>query len=260
MKVDRPKRQGYEPRGVAGYRGLLTKRQIAELQDVIGLQFRNLALLEEAVTHRSFLNEYRVRAGEQPLRHNELLEFVGDSVLELAATDKLYRMFPGETEGKLTQYRTALVNGTRLAETATELSLDKFLLLSSGEARDTGRARRYILACTFEAIVGAIYLDRGFGVATLFLEEVLFKKIDPIVMQRLYLNPKGHFQNLSQEQVRITPHYVLIQESGLHHNKHFKMGVYLGERLVAEGEGQSKGEAEVEAARAALEKEYSIKM
>lgn len=179
-------------------------------------------------------------------------------MLGLAATDKLYRMFPGAPEGKLTSYRSALVNTKSLIKTAAELGLGDFVLLSRSIKEDDDRARQYILACTFEAVVGAIYMDRGFGVATLFLDEVLFGKIDSIVTLQQHLDPKHHFQNMAQERVGTAPHYKTLEEMGPNHKKFFRVGVFLEGRMVAEGNGRRKQEAEQEAARIALEEEYSI--
>ncbi|TSC62487.1 MAG: ribonuclease III [Parcubacteria group bacterium Gr01-1014_48] len=238
-------------------RNLHNAQALAQLQKKIGIAFRNPALLSEALTHRSFLNEVPKEKRER-FAHNERLEFLGDAVLELAVTDKLYRMFPGVPEGKLTDYRSALVNMTSLAETADKLGLNDFLLLSQGEVKGPDRARERILENAFEALVGAIYIDRGFGVATLFLDDVLFVKIDTIIAGRQYLNPKSHFQEIVQEREKVTPHYETLKETGTDHEKVFRIGVFFGERLVAEGDGKSKQEAEQDAARKALEKEYGI--
>lgn len=233
----------------------LSELQLAELQRRIGIAFRDPRLLEQALTHRSYLNENR---NGRITRHNEVLEFLGDAVLELAVTDKLVRMFPDLQEGKLTSYRSALINTRRLSAIAQELGLEPFLLMSRGEARDTGRARHYILGCAFEAIVGALYLDRGQGVAELFLADVLFGNIQEVVMKRQYLDAKSHLQELAQERLHVTPHYEVLEERGPDHDKWFRIGCYFHMRLVSEGTGGSKREAEDAAARAALQKEYGV--
>ncbi|MEK7604702.1 MAG: ribonuclease III [Patescibacteria group bacterium] len=214
----------------------------------LGLTFINPALLVEALTHRSYLNEHRDYSGA----HNERLEFLGDAVLELAATDFLYKKYPAKPEGELTSYRAALVNTVSLAESAQALGINEFLLLSKGEAKDTGRARDVILADAFEAIIGALYLDQGFGEAESFIAKNLFGKIDDIIALRSYQDAKSRFQELAQEKKGITPTYETISEEGPDHAKLFTVGVFIGEKEIARGNGQSKQEAEQAAAEAGL--------
>ncbi len=216
----------------------------------LGLTFSNLDLLVEALTHRSYLNEHRDYVGT----HNERLEFLGDAVLELAATDFLYKKFPSKPEGELTAYRAALVNTVSLSESAQALGIGKYLLLSKGEAKDTGRARDVILADAFEAIIGAIYLDQGYGAAEAFVARTLTVKIDAIIAERAYQDAKSHFQEVAQEKKGITPTYETLSEVGPDHDKIFTVGVFLGENEVARGQGKSKQEAEQDAAKAGLEK------
>lgn len=218
------------------------------LEGKIGVSFRELDLLKQAFIHRSYLNEHR----EINLPHNERLEFLGDAVLELIVTDFLYKKYPKATEGDLTAYRSALVNTNSLSDVATELLMNDYLLLSKGESRDTGRARQFILANTFEALVGAMYLDQGYEVARDFLGRVLLPKIDEIIEKRLWQDAKSRFQELAQERAGVTPSYETTGEAGPDHDKRFTVGVYLDKDLIAEGEGRSKQEAEQEAARAAL--------
>lgn len=216
----------------------------------LDLLFGNLDLLREALTHRSYLNEHRDFAGN----HNERLEFLGDAVLELAVTDFLYKKFPSKPEGELTSYRAALVNTVSLAETARALGISDFLLLSRGEAKDTGRARDVILANAFEAVLGALYLDQGFAAAEAFVGKNLYGKIDGIIEKRAYQDAKSRFQELAQEKQGTTPRYETLSETGPDHAKVFTVGVFLNTKEVARGEGVSKQDAEQAAAQAAIDK------
>lgn len=216
----------------------------------IKVEFNDLGLLRQAFTHRSYLNEHR----EIKTDHNERLEFLGDAVLELVVTDFLYFNYPEKPEGELTAFRAALVNTVSLSDVAKDLGVNDFLLLSRGEAKDVGRARQYILANTFEAIVGAIYLDGGYKSAARFINDNLLYKIGNIIAQNLWQDAKSFFQEKAQEFTAITPSYEVLKEAGPDHNKKFTVGVYLENELVAEGTGHSKQEAEQEAARLALAK------
>ncbi|HFC36129.1 MAG TPA: ribonuclease III [Candidatus Moranbacteria bacterium] len=213
----------------------------------LGIKFRNLKLLEEALTHRSFLNEHR----NEVLSHNERLEFLGDAVLELVVTDFLFKNYDNP-EGELTPWRAALVNGEMLADISKKIGVESYLRMSKGEAKDTGKARRYILANAMEAIIGAIYLDQGYKVAENFISKNIISNIDRILQEKLYIDPKSHFQEEAQKHAQITPSYKVLSEEGPDHDKKFVMGVFLGEELVGEGEGLSKQEAQREAARNAL--------
>lgn len=220
----------------------------AEFAKKIESPFNNPDLLVEAFTHRSYLNEHREYAGNQ----NERLEFLGDAVLELAITNFLFHKYPEKTEGELTNYRAALVNTVSLAESAQALGINDYLLLSKGESKDTGRARDVILADTFEAIIGALYLDQGFENAEKFIAQNLYTKIDAVIANRAYQDAKSRFQELAQEKKSITPNYKTLGEVGPDHDKRFTIGVFLNDKEVARGEGQSKQEAEQSAAQAAL--------
>ncbi len=221
-----------------------------QFEKQIDITFLNKDLLTQAFVHRSFINE---KAG-RGLKHNERLEFLGDAVLELAVTDFLYTKFTGEPEGVLTAYRAAMVNTVSLARAAKKLDLESFLLLSKGERMDTNKGREHILANTFESLVGALYMDQGFSVAQGFIEAALFDYIDEIVEQKLYKDAKSYFQEIAQEKQKVTPHYELVDSIGPDHDKEFIMGVFLGDKKIAEGKGYSKQKAESEAARAGLEK------
>jgi ribonuclease III len=214
----------------------------------LDLTFSNLELLTEALTHRSYLNEHREYVGS----HNERLEFLGDAVLELAVTNFLFKKFPLKPEGELTSYRAALVNTVSLAETAQQLGINTYLLLSKGESKDTGRARDVILADAFEAIIGAVFLDAGYESAEAFIAKNIFAKIDSVIAKRSYQDAKSRFQEVAQEKKGITPRYETLSETGPDHAKLFTVGVFLNQEEVARGTGQSKQEAEQAAAEAGL--------
>ena len=222
----------------------------ASFAHTLGISFTNLGLLAEALTHRSYLNEHREYTGN----HNERLEFLGDAVLELATTDFLFKKFPSKPEGELTSYRAALVNTVSLAACAQTLGVNDYLLLSRGEAKDTGRARDVILANAFEAIIGAIYLDQGYPAAEAFIAKNLYPTLDEVIAKRAYQDAKSRFQERAQDVRGTTPHYKTISEEGPDHAKLFTIAVYIGSEEVARGEGQSKQEAEQSAAQAGLDK------
>ena len=222
----------------------------SKFEEKINIYFKDKSVLKQAFTHRSFLNENRGSG----LEHNERLEFLGDAVLELVITDHLYQKYPSKPEGELTAFRSALVNAITLSDSASKIGVNDFLLLSKGEAKDTGRARQYILANTFEAIIGAIYVDQGYDKSKEFIAAQLFDLVDNMVSKGLWIDAKSRFQELAQEKVGITPIYKTVKEMGPDHNKQFTVGLYLGTDLVIEGSGKSKQEAEQEAARKALEK------
>ena len=167
---------------------------IESLAKKIGIKFKNIELLRQAVTHRSYLNENR----DYALDHNERLEFLGDAVLELIITEYLYNNFKNP-EGELTSWRSALVNGEMLSHVASEIGVEKFLLMSRGEAKDTGRARQYLLANALEAIIGATYLDQGYEVSKKFVLANVATKLKEILEKKLYLDPKSYFQEKAQE-------------------------------------------------------------
>lgn len=215
----------------------------------LGLSFNNIALFTEAMTHRSYINENRAISTS----HNERLEFLGDAVLELAATRFLFDRFPQKPEGDLTAYRAALVNTVSIAGVAEALGVNDMLLLSKGEAKDTGRARQIILANAFEAILGAVYLDQGYETAEAFLKKHLFPKIDDVIEKRAYQDAKSRFQEIAQEKKSITPSYKTLAEEGPDHDRVFTVSVFVGEREIATGTGKSKQEAEQSAAQAALD-------
>ncbi|MDE1924583.1 MAG: ribonuclease III [Patescibacteria group bacterium] len=225
-------------------------RDFQSFEETLGVSFNDLSLLRQAFTHRSYLNEHRGEKGG----HNERLEFLGDAVLELISTHFLYEKFPDKPEGDLTAYRAALVNAVTLSEVAQKLGMNDYLLLSRGEAKDTGRARGVLLANAFEAVVGAIYLDQGYDAARAFISEHLFPKIDEIIKKKLWQDSKSALQEKVQEVEGVTPYYSVLKEAGPDHDKRFVVGVYVKDKLIAEGSGKAKQEAEQAAAQAALEK------
>lgn len=225
-------------------------KDFSQFEVKTGIVFNDKKLLMQAFMHRSYINEN----GGTGLAHNERLEFLGDAVLELVITDYLYKKYTQETEGELTSYRAALVNAVTIAQAATEVGMNDFLLLSKGEAKDTGKARQYILANTYEAYVGAVYLDQGYATSEKFILDTLVPKIDEIVSKKLFRDAKSFIQEQAQEHENVTPSYKVLKESGPDHDKHFTVGVYFGTKLVAEGKGKSKQEAEQEAAKTALTK------
>lgn len=226
-------------------------RDFSQLEKILGVNFKNAELLKQAVVHRSYLNEHP----DFSLNHNERLEFLGDAVLELIITENLYSRFPETPEGTLTAWRASLVNADMLAEVASDLKIEDFLYLSRGEAKDKNtKARRYILANAVEALIGALYLDQGIKPAEKFIKKCIYSKLDNILANGLYLDPKSRFQEKAQELNGITPHYKVLGESGPDHAKVFEIGLYLGEELVSKGKGSSKQEAQVEAARKGIKK------
>ena len=222
-------------------------KDLSKLESRIGVKFNHQDLLLQAMAHRSYLNENQ----GFHLDHNERLEFLGDAVLELIVTEYLFNNF-ANPEGELTSWRAALVNAKKLAEVAEEIDLNNFVLLSRGEARDTGRARQCILANTLEALIGAVYLDQGFGVAKNFVEKNILTHLKQILEAGSYRDAKSVFQEEAQERAGVTPSYEVLNEWGPDHAKHFRVGVFLEEELVAEGEGVSKQEAQQKAAEEGL--------
>ncbi|MHB1087045.1 MAG: ribonuclease III [Minisyncoccota bacterium] len=220
----------------------------APFEQKIGYSFKDKRFIEQAFTHRSYLNENRGDGRE----HNERLEFLGDAVLELVVTEFLYSKYPDKPEGELTAYRAALVNTVSIADAATSLGMNEFLLLSRGESRDTGRARQIILANAFEALIGALYLDSGYDAAKDFIAARLFHKTDEVVSKRLWQDAKSKLQEVAQEKMKLTPIYQLLDQSGPDHDRVFVVGAYLGQEKAATGEGRSKQEAEQDAAQKAL--------
>jgi ribonuclease-3 len=223
-------------------------KNFEDFEKIIGTKFNNIDLLEQSLTHRSFLNEHKSLKG----KHNERLEFLGDAVLELVITHYLFDEYPEKNEGDLTSIRSALVNATTCAEVAKKLNVNDYLLLSKGEAKDEGRARQYILANALEAIIGAVYIDLGYEKAKYFILEHIAPMTEQIVKGELWADAKSKFQEKAQDIAGVTPSYKTTKEIGPDHDKKFTVGVFLSDTLVAEGEGDSKQDAEQSAARHAL--------
>lgn len=223
-------------------------KDLSSLETKLGVTFQNKDLLIQALVHRSFLNENR----DFPLGHNERLEFLGDAVLELVVTEYLYNHYDNP-EGELTNWRASLVNSNMLSTLTNELQIEDLLYMSRGEQRDTnGKARLKILANVFESLVGAIYLEHGYDAAKKFIMDRLLVKLDYILQNKLYLDPKTYFQEQAQEKTNITPTYRVLSEDGPDHDKTFTVGIYLGTNQVATGTGSSKQAAQVSAAHNAI--------
>ncbi len=224
---------------------------LVKLQKRIGTTFKNDSLLKQALVHRSYLNEHP----DFKIGHNERLEFLGDAVLEIVVTEFLYLNFTKTPEGDLTNWRASLVNAKMLYEIAAELGVEECLYLSKGESRDKNKkSRQFILANAIEAIIGAIYLDQGIGAAKKFILKNVVSKLDDILRNQTYLDPKSRFQEKAQEEKGVTPHYQILDEVGPDHAKIFTVGLYLDEEMIATGKGSSKQEAQVEAAANGLKK------
>ncbi len=226
----------------------VSERNFPALEEKINIHFKHPEYLVQAFVHRSFLNEHR----SFPLNHNERLEFLGDAVVELIVTEFLFNEY-GNPEGELTNWRAALVNAKMLASIAYEMKVEQYLFLSQGEARDVGtKARDYIMANLFEAIIGAIYLDQGYAVTEQFILRWVIAKLPFVLENGLYMDAKSRFQESAQELVGITPTYRVLDEQGPDHDKIFTVGVYLDKDLVAKGTGTSKQEAQTDAAEQGL--------
>ncbi len=227
----------------------MQNEKLLELEDKISVHFVNQDLLLQALTHRSYLNENP----KWHLDHNERLEFLGDAVLELVVTEYLYNKYPNP-EGDLTNWRAALVNAIMMAKVSAKIDLNDYLLLSRGESKDVGRARQYILANALEAVIGAIYLDRGYEVASDFISRFIIGELPKILEEKAYKDYKSLFQEKAQDEAGITPTYEVMKEWGPDHAKNFRIGVFLEKDLIGEGEGPSKQDGQQEAAKDALEK------
>lgn len=216
-------------------------------QQQLGVTFVNLNLLITAFTHRSYVNEHR----KTVQHHNERLEFLGDAVLELVATEYLFTRYD-EPEGVLTNWRSSLVRTESISAAAARFNFEPLLRLSRGEKRGTSRARAQILANCYEAVVGAMYLDQGYEPTKKFIEKSLLVTFVDILSTGSWMDPKSHLQELAQSRDGHTPQYRVLTEEGPDHEKTFKVGVFVGGKLKGEGEGPSKQAGQVAAAQAAL--------
>lgn len=228
---------------------------LSKLEGVLGVKFKSQELLKEALTHRSYLNEHP----SWPLPNNERLEYLGDAVLELSVTEYLFANYPEFQEGRMTTLRAALVNREMLSVIAKEIELQKFVLMSKGEAKDSKKAKDIILSNAFEALIGAVYLDHGYEVTREVIEKYVLPHLEEILQKGLDRDPKSVLQEIIQDKMKVTPTYDVVRETGPDHQKEFLIGVYFDGNLFAEGQGSSKQEAENSAARNALTKLESEK-
>ena len=214
----------------------------------LGFKFKDISLLVTALTHRSYVNEHK-----SAHEHNERLEFLGDAVLELVSSDFLYRNYD-EPEGVMTALRAALVRTESIGAAGAELGYGPLVRLSKGEKQGSERAHEVILADCFEAVIGAIYLDQGYEAAKDFIAKHILVKIDTILEEGSWRDPKSYVQELAQKIDGITPIYKTLKEDGPDHDKVFTVGLYVGESLIGVGEGHSKQEAQTMAAREGVKK------
>lgn len=230
----------------------MTGMQTAPYQEFarekLGFEFKNLDYLITALTHRSYVNEHKKSVNE----HNERLEFLGDAVLELVVTDYLFRNF-SEPEGILTSWRASLVRTESIGAAGDGLGYEHLIRMSKGEKNGSLRARQQILANAFEAVIGAIYLERGYADSAIFIEKNILSKLDSILESGSWRDPKSHLQEVSQRVDNQTPLYKVLEEVGPDHDKIFTLGVFVGDMLMGKGTGPSKQMAQQQAARAALE-------
>ncbi len=230
----------------------MTGMQIAPYQDFarekLGFEFDNIQLLITALTHRSYVNEHRKSVNE----HNERFEFLGDAVLELAVTDYLFKNYD-EQEGILTSWRAALVRTESIGEAGDKLGYEPLIRMSKGEKQGSDRARQQILANAFEAVIGAIYLERGYADAEKFILKHIVSKLEDILKSGTWRDAKSHLQEVSQRIDGHTPQYRVMTEEGPDHDKIFTLGVYVKDRLLGQGSGHSKQVAQQQAAQAALD-------
>jgi len=222
-------------------------KKLKELQENLGIQFENEKLLKQAFTHSSYVNEHR----RKPHEDNERLEFLGDAVLELTVSQFLFKKFPMMSEGELTKLRAAIVCEPSLVSFANDQSFGKFVLLGKGEEMTGGRARPALLADVFEAFIGALYLDQGLEQVVVFLEKVVFPKINSGAFSHV-MDFKSQLQEYVQRDAVGTISYRILQEKGPAHNREFVSQVFLNETELGTGTGRSKKEAEQHAAQMSL--------
>jgi ribonuclease-3 len=228
--------------------GMLTAPYQEFAREHLGFEFDDIQLLITALTHRSYVNEHKKSVNE----HNERLEFLGDAVLELVVTDYLFKNH-SEPEGILTSWRAALVRTESIGEAGDKLGYEPLVRMSRGEKQGSTRARQQILANAFEAVIGAIYLERGYDDAAVFIAKHILSKLDIILESGSWRDPKSYLQEVSQRIDGHTPQYKVHEEVGPDHDKIFTLGVYVGDKLMGLGHGPSKQAAQQEAAKAALQ-------
>ena len=218
-------------------------------REKLGFDFNDISLLVTALTHRSYVNEHR----SNNIHHNERLEYLGDAVLELVSSDFLYRRY-NESEGIMTALRSALVRTESIGAAGYELGYEPLVRLSKGEQNGSRRAHEVIMADCFEAVIGAIYLDQGYDAAKDFIAKHILSKIDTIIEEGTWRDPKSYVQELSQKMNGATPTYRTLREDGPDHDKHFTVGLYINGELFSSGEGHSKQDAQTEAAKEGVKK------
>lgn len=214
----------------------------------LGFKFNDINLLVTALTHRSYVNEHKTTHD-----HNERLEFLGDAVLELVSSDFLFRKFD-EPEGIMTALRAALVRTESIGDAGKELGYEPLVRLSKGEKHGSERAHDVILADCFEAVIGAIYLDQGYEMARDFIDKHILVKIDAILEEGSWRDPKSYVQELAQKIDGFTPVYRTLREEGPDHDKTFTVGIYVNNKMIGTGTGHSKQEAQTEAAKEGVKK------
>lgn len=215
----------------------------------LGFEFDDIQLLITALTHRSYVNEHKKSVSQ----HNERLEFLGDAVLELVVTDYLFHNY-AEPEGVLTSWRAALVRTESIGDAGDKLGYEPLIRMSRGEKQGSQRARQQILANAFEAVIGAIYLEKGYAATEVFIHQHITSKLEAILTEGTWRDPKSHLQEVSQRIDNATPQYKVLEEEGPDHDKLFTLGVYVAGKLMGKGMGHSKQIAQQEAARAALKR------
>ena len=227
----------------------MTIDKFSELQEKLNIKFNDVSILQRALTHRSYINENP----SPDLKSNERLEFLGDAILQYLTSEHIFKEYGSYPEGELTNLRARLVNTVSLAEESGRLGLSEYLFISNGE-KEIASESNHILANTFEATIAAIYLDQGMKACSDFVNKELLYKTEDIVQKGELKDPKSLFQEISQEKFLTTPNYKLIEDDGPDHDKTFKVGAYIGKKLIAEGKGSSKRKAEQNAAENALQK------
>lgn len=229
--------------------GMQTEPYQQFAREKLGFEYKNLDLLITALTHRSYVNEHKKSVNE----HNERLEFLGDAVLELVVTDFLFKNY-SEQEGILTSWRAALVRTESIGAAGVALGYEPLVRMSRGEKQGSDRARQQILANAFEAVVGSIYLERGYDDASAFIYKNIISRFNTILESGSWRDAKSHLQEVSQHEDNQTPQYKVIEETGPDHDKMFTLGVYVNGELMGTGSGPSKQVAQQQAAQAALDK------
>ncbi|MBU1133060.1 ribonuclease III [Patescibacteria group bacterium] len=225
-----------------------------KIQKILGIKLKDETLFKTAFTHRSYLNEHPKY--ENP--SNERLEFLGDAVLQLLSSEYLFKNYPDHPEGDLTNFRSSVVCTSSIGKEAKRLDYGELLLLSNGEESTGGREREYILANTFEAVLGALFLEKGLAQCRKFVERELMHKIEDVIKNDEYKDAKSLFQESAQDKFNITPVYKILRSWGPDHQKMFKVGVFIGKDTWGIGKGNSKQKAEQGAAETALEKIQSV--